>query len=156
MNLYGSICLKRGRSASSRPEKCIVDLSRFTFKLDTEQNKWMMRLISCHSYKVALVIDSTSTTKKRWRIFVNLVTLIPVNEPSLRLDFSSMLKLSITRMKSKGESGHSRRRPLPILKKLVASPLTMTARDTELTHSRIQLVNWVPNPTWIKISLRKS
>jgi hypothetical protein len=61
--------------------------------------------ISFHSTKLAFDIMITSSTNKICKTFISLETFIPEMDPTSRLFLSDKLRPSITKMKSKGESG---------------------------------------------------
>jgi hypothetical protein len=87
---------------------------------------------------------------------VSLDALIPVSLPTNLLLFNKMLRISKTRMKSRGERGHPCRSPLSLWNALEASPLIKTARVAVVMQPIIQFVVAAPNPYWRRMRCRKS
>jgi hypothetical protein len=72
----------------------------------------------------------------------------PRNGPSDWAFFKDRLSPSMTKIKSKGESGHPCLSPLLLLKNLVSSLLIRVAKVVETTQAMIQFVVLIPKPLW--------
>ena len=79
---------------------------------------------------------------------------IPLYKPLHLADKSALLKPSATTRKSKGARGHPCLRPLPDLKKLEATPLIRTKKETEVKLLITQVIKETPNPILVKMTLR--
>ena len=79
---------------------------------------------------------------------------MPLKTPLLLADKSALHNPSTTTRKSKGASGHPCLSPRPYLKKLEATPLIRTEKETEVKLLITQVMNGTPNPILVKITRR--
>jgi hypothetical protein len=88
-----------------------------------------------------------SSTNNKWRILIILDTFIPIICPSDWAFFKDRLSPAMTKIKSKGESGHPCLSP-SLLNNLVASPLIRVVKEVETTQAMIKFVVLIPKPLW--------
>jgi len=116
----------------------------------TWQNKRYLR------FKLAFVNIRTSLKNKRWRIFINLETFIPVILRSTWIFFNRRLRPSMASMKRIRDSGKPYRKPMPLWKNVEGSPFMSSAMFALVTQLIIQFRMFWRKPNLIKIILRKS